>query len=140
MSVHHNPNHNRSQSRSQHLEEVLSRVTRDHGFLAAVLTNAEGLPLSAAAGEDRLLSEVLAAVAPVIERAAYQSNIHSGLESADEVVIQNVDRTRIVCRFFTVNDQPLILACVVPKDVAYRRVMNRAIRDIRQAWNLELEP
>ncbi len=129
-----------SRSRSQHLEHVLSRVVQEQGFLVAVLTNHEGLPLSASAGEDRLLSEVLAAVAPVIERAAHQSNVHSGLEAADEVVIQNVDRTRIVCRFFAVNDQPLILACVVPKNVAYRRAMNTLIREIRQHWNPELEP
>ncbi len=129
-----------SPGRSQHLERVLSCVTQEHGFLVTVLTNHEGLPLSASASEDRLLSEVLAAVAPVIERAAHQSNVHSGLEAADEVVIQNVDRTKIVCRFFTVNDQPLILACVVPKGVAYRRAMNQLIREIRQLWNPELTP
>ncbi len=123
-------------NRSHYIEQVLRETLDEHGFRVIVLTNQEGLPLSAATHEDRMISDVLAAVAPVIERAASQSNTHSGLDPADEVVVQNVDRTKIVCRFFTVDSQKLILACVVPKDKAYRRAMNKMIRNIQKAWSV----
>ncbi len=124
-------------TRSQQLENVLSRTVREEGFVASVLTTPEGLPLSSALREDRSLSDILAAVAPVLEQAARRTSTRSGLEEADEVVIRGADRTRLVCRFFVVDGQALTLASIVPKGVAYRRTMNQVIRAVQQIWNEE---
>ncbi len=126
-------------TRSQQLENILHNLVAHHGFVAAVLTTPLGLPLSSALRDDRSLSDILAAVAPVLEQAAQRSSTRSGLHEADEVVIRSADRTRLICRFFTIQDQPLILASIVPKGVAYRRAMNQALRAIREAWQTTQE-
>ncbi len=124
---------------SQQLEAVLRSMVEERGFVAAVLTTPVGLPLSSALREERSLSDILAAVAPVLEQAAQRTSARSGLEAADEVVIRSTDRTLLVCRFFGVGDQSLILASIVPKGLSYRRVMNDAIRSVRAAWSFAEE-
>ncbi len=126
-------------TRSQRLASILRDLVETRGFVAAVLTTHMGLPLSSAMREDRSLSDILAAVAPVLEQAAQRTSARSGLDDADEVVIRSADRTRLICRFFTVEGQQLILASIVPKGVAYRRAMNQALRAIREAWQTSQE-
>ncbi len=118
-------------TQSSELEAILQRSLDEHRFLAAVIATPEGLPLSTALKGQLSTTEILAAVAPVIQRAAHRSSAYFGLQEPDEAVIQ-AGRQKIVCRFFEVNQKPLILIAVVPKSDPYRRTMNRMVRDIRQ--------
>ncbi len=117
------------------LHEALRQLNREGGFIASVLTDGDGLPISVTTSTGSDPGEALAAVVPLLQRQAQHSSRQTGLSDAEEVVIRNSDHTRLVCRFFEAGGQGLILACVVPGKRAYRRAMNRAIKAIRQAWS-----
>ncbi len=123
-----------SSTRSETLAQILHTMLDEHNFSAAVLTGSSGLPLASAQRQDRELSNLLAAIAPVLEQAAQRTTSHTEIDIADEIVIRGAERSRVVCRFFQAGEQPLILAAIVPPRVTYRRTMNQAIRAIRQAW------
>ncbi len=116
------------------LRERLKEITRASNFVATVLTDGDGLPLVIASETESDLAEMLAAVAPLVQRMVQRSNERAGLSEANEVVINNADRSRLICRFFTARQQMLILACLVPEKVNYRRAMNEAINLVMRSW------
>ena len=77
---------------------------------------------------------MLAAVAPLVQRMVQRSNERAGLSEANEVIINNADRSRLICRFFVARRQMLILACLVPDGVPYRRAMNLTISTVQKIW------
>jgi hypothetical protein len=46
-------------------------------------------------------------------------------------MLRTENQTRLVSRYFPSEDKRLILALLVPKGQAYRRLTNQAIREIR---------
>lgn len=118
-------------NQSRELESTLQLALKEHGFSAVVVATSEGLPLSSATNGEHEASEILAAVAPVVEQAAQRSSTFYGLQPPEEVVIR-AGNQRMVCRFFEVGNLPLILVVVTPRKARYRRAMNRILRDVRQ--------
>jgi predicted regulator of Ras-like GTPase activity (Roadblock/LC7/MglB family) len=118
------------------IQQELAHLNARGEFALAVLTDGDGLPLAAATPNATERIEMLAAVAPLVQRMVQRSNERAGLSTASEVVVQNADGSRLICRFFRAREQELILACVVPKAKAFRREMNTAIRAILKAWDL----
>jgi predicted regulator of Ras-like GTPase activity (Roadblock/LC7/MglB family) len=114
------------------LQQELERLNRDGQFIAAVLTDGDGLPIAAATPSDNQLADMLAAIAPLVERLAQRSNERAGFSAAQEVVIDNADRTRLVCRFFEARRQRMILACVVPAPLSFRREMSKTMRALQK--------
>ncbi len=121
-------------SRSRAMQDHLSSLNAQGNFIASVLTNADGLPIAAATTSGNRLADLLAAVAPLVERMVQRSNERAGLAAADEVAIRNADDARLVCRFFEAGGDTLILACVAPASQPHRRVMNQAVRAIAAIW------
>lgn len=127
------PNH--SEESNQSIHDQLKEINQRSGFTATVVTDGDGLPLVIASQtESTDLAEMLAAVAPLVHRMVQRSNERAGLSEANEVIINNDDRTRLICRFFVAGQQELILACVVPDQVAYRRTMNETISLVVNLW------
>jgi predicted regulator of Ras-like GTPase activity (Roadblock/LC7/MglB family) len=116
------------------VQQLLTRVNKQGHFVASVLTDSDGLPIAAAAPLKSQLADMLAAIAPLVQRMVQRSNERAGLSEAYEVVINNADRLRLVCRFFEARQQTLILACLVTEDLAYRRAMNEAAQAIQRIW------
>ncbi len=116
------------------VQQELSSLNERGQFVASVLTDGDGLPIAATTQGESQLAEMLAAVAPLVERMVQRSNERAGLPAANEVVINNADGSRLVCRFFQARQQMLILACVVPDQAPYRRAMNMAVRAIQTVW------
>jgi hypothetical protein len=56
------------------------------------------------------------------------------LAQVDELSLVGDDRTRLACRYFSLDGQDLVLAVLVPSEHYYRRRTNQAIRKIRQSW------
>jgi predicted regulator of Ras-like GTPase activity (Roadblock/LC7/MglB family) len=116
------------------LQQELSQLNQRGGFTASVLTDGDGLPIAVDSHADGQLPEMLAAVAPLVERMVQRSNERVGLSEASEVVINNADGSHLVCRFFEARHRTLILACLVRGPNSYRRAMNMAVRAIQAAW------
>ncbi|NPA27034.1 MAG: hypothetical protein GXO36_05515 [Chloroflexi bacterium] len=120
--------------------EILQDMVRQSGLWAAVLTDFQGLPFAHAIAEDWLaerdhdrqfLVDILAAFAPPLLRTGGQLERYVGDFQMDEISVRTVHGARIVSRMFTWQDMPLILTVLVPPRRAYRRVMNRTIRQLR---------
>jgi len=115
-------------------EKILQEMNRAGDFKAAVLSTTEGLSLaSAPAGyEDEMTAAMVALLNKVAGRARRQLN----LAQVDELSLVGDDRTRLACRYFSVVGQDLVLAVLIPPDRCYRRLTNRAIREIRRTWTV----
>ena len=73
----------------------------------------------------------------MLNEVARQTHRQLNLAQVDELSLVGDDRTRLACRYFSVAGQNLVLAVLVPPDSYYRRLTNRAIRQIRRAWMVE---
>jgi predicted regulator of Ras-like GTPase activity (Roadblock/LC7/MglB family) len=113
-------------------EKILQELNRDGDFKAAVLSTTEGLSLaSAPAGYE---DEMAAAMVALLNKVARQARQQLNLAQVDELSLVGDDRTRLACRYFSLDGQDLVLAVLVPSDHYYRRRTNQAIREIRQSW------
>ena len=113
-------------------EKILREMNHAGGFKAAVLSTTEGLSLaSAPAGYE---DEITAAMAALLNEVARRAHRQLNLAQVDELSLVDDDRIRLACRYFGVAGQSLVLSVLVPPDRYYRRLTNRAIREIRQAW------
>ncbi|NIO67939.1 MAG: hypothetical protein GTN71_02470 [Anaerolineae bacterium] len=116
-------------------EKILQEMNRAGDFKAAVLSTTEGLSLaSAPAGYE---DEMAAAMVALLNKVARQAHRQLNLAKVDELSLVGDDRIRLACRYFSVAGQNLVLAVLVPPDRYYRRLTNRAIREIRRAWTAE---
>ncbi|MEA3338885.1 MAG: roadblock/LC7 domain-containing protein [Chloroflexota bacterium] len=115
------------------LEDILNRIVADGDYEAALLSDEDGLPLAATATGDS--AAMLAAMAGLFHNSATQASRRLNLSYINELSLVGDDRFRLVCRFFeTASGQSLGLVAIVPPDHAYRRITNRAIREIKEAW------
>ncbi len=119
--------------RSQRWHNILRTLVNEGRFLAAVLTDFQGLPFAAAWDvsqplPSRELVDILAAFTPPLLRIGKQMENYMGEFDLDEVIVRTQQGVRVVTRMLYLEDTPLILTALVPPKRAYRRAMNRAIR------------
>jgi predicted regulator of Ras-like GTPase activity (Roadblock/LC7/MglB family) len=113
-------------------EKILREMNHAGGFKAAVLSTTEGLPLaSAPVGYE---DEIAAAMVALLNEVARQTHRQLNLAQVDELSLVGDDRIRLACRYFSVDGQDLVLAVLTPPNHYYRRLTNRAIREIRRCW------
>ncbi|MCK4473317.1 MAG: roadblock/LC7 domain-containing protein [Anaerolineae bacterium] len=112
------------------LKEILHEMNEAGRFQVSVLTSTEGLPIATVpAGYN---SDLTAAMVAMLQRASNDAQSHLGMAEVDEMTIRDRDRSRLVCRYIVVGGEELILATIVPSGHPYRRVTNRAIKQIEQ--------
>ncbi|HFE66265.1 MAG TPA: hypothetical protein ENJ93_03295 [Chloroflexi bacterium] len=123
-------------SGSAQLSDILAEMNREGGFSIAIVTDRNGFPVAAAAapGED---PDTQSAVVALVQKTAAQARHQLGMAQTDEISLYDADGQRLVCRPFSVNEYDMILAVRIPnKKQSYRRLTNRAIREIKKSWRL----
>lgn len=113
----------------QQFEEVLEQMTQSGEFTSVVLASDEGLPLASVPSPYD--SDTTAAMVALLQSVTREARDQLSMSEVDELTISDRDRIRLVCRYLEVNGEVLILAAMVPPNVYYRRVTNRAIRRIK---------
>ena len=113
-------------------EKILQEMNRAGDFKATVLSTTEGLSLASAPANYE--DEMAAAMVALLNKVAGQTRQQLNLVQVDELSLVGDDRTRLACRYFSVAGQDLVLAVLTLPDHCYRRLTNRAIREIRRAW------
>jgi predicted regulator of Ras-like GTPase activity (Roadblock/LC7/MglB family) len=122
------------ESGSVQMNRVLADMNKDGGFPISVLTDSQGLTIASSA-EEGMDPERQSAVAAFLEKAILQVSKQLGMDGAVEISFFDANGRRLVCRMFTVHDQGLILAVMVPdRDKTYRRATNHAVCRIRKIW------
>jgi predicted regulator of Ras-like GTPase activity (Roadblock/LC7/MglB family) len=120
----------RENARPTSLQDILRQMNADGRFEVVILASRDGLLI--ATEPEGYDSEVTAATVALLRRVSSDAREQLGLAALDEVTIRSSDRVRLVCRYLAVGEQGLILVALVPPDRYYRRVTNRAIRQIVQ--------
>jgi predicted regulator of Ras-like GTPase activity (Roadblock/LC7/MglB family) len=117
------------------LSQILKQMNERGQFRVAVLATSDGLPVATVSTPDD--TEAAAAMAAVLQRVAKQARGPLGMAEVEELVLQSRDRTRMVCRYFQVGNEELILAVMVDPGAYYRSATSRAMREIETIWNTE---
>jgi predicted regulator of Ras-like GTPase activity (Roadblock/LC7/MglB family) len=120
-------------------DSILQELIAQGSIRAAVLVSADGLPLAAATPMNAARPKVfdpdeLAAMVSLVRDVVETTQRRLAMSAVDEVSVVAEDRVRLVCRYFTVGSEAMILAVVAPPQQTYRRLTNQAIRAIRDAW------
>jgi hypothetical protein len=116
------------------MNRLLAAVNEACGFPISVLTDFQGLTIASSAKDGRD-TERQSAVAAFLQKAVLQASKQLGMAGADEISFFDANGQHLVCRFFTVNEQGLILAILVPdRNQAYRRVTQQAVSRIQMIW------
>jgi predicted regulator of Ras-like GTPase activity (Roadblock/LC7/MglB family) len=115
----------------------LRTMNKKGDFKAAVLSLEDGLPLASAPAHYE--DETAAAMATLLNETTKRINHQLRLPKVDEISIVYDDRTRLVCRYFTVDGQALLLMVLAPPDKSYRRLTNRTIKEIERVWISQAE-
>jgi predicted regulator of Ras-like GTPase activity (Roadblock/LC7/MglB family) len=119
-------------SKQELFEEILNRMNEKGNFDAAILSMRDGLPL--ASSPTHYEDDMAAVMVTLLNDAAQKINQELNLSQMDEISIVGDDRTRLVCRYFSVDGSDLLLTVMTPPDRAYRRLTNETIKDIKRIW------
>ncbi len=121
---------------SDGIGELLARMNEAGGFAISLLADKDGFLIAASGGPDQDPRKESAVVA-MVQKAASQASDRLNLSAADEISLFDKQGQRLVCRPFSANGYPLILAVLVPdKYKAYRRLTNKMITTLRRKWKL----
>jgi predicted regulator of Ras-like GTPase activity (Roadblock/LC7/MglB family) len=117
----------RGPSRQTALERALRTLIQEGQCRGAVVASIDGLPLAMAgrSGDKELMAGVAAWLKEFAERT------HTSL---DEIVARDTRGNRFVSRYFSVGNNQLLLAVNIPPGRAYRRLTNKAIKEIQRVW------
>jgi predicted regulator of Ras-like GTPase activity (Roadblock/LC7/MglB family) len=110
-------------SKQELFEEILNRMNEKGNFDAAVLSMRDGLPL--ASSPTHYEDDIAAVMVTLLNDAAQKINQELNLSQMDEISIVGDDRTRLVCRYFSVDSSDFLLTVMTPPDRAYRRLTNQ---------------
>ena len=119
-------------SKQKLFEDILYTMNQQGNFEAAVLSAKDGMPLASSPAHYE--DEMAAAMVTLLNEAAKKINRELRLPQMDEISMVGDDRTRLVCRYFTVDGRELLLTVLTPPDQAYRRLTNQTIKKIKRIW------
>jgi len=114
-------------------DHILEKMASLGHFRAVVLASTGGLPIATASPSGQ--PDVTAAMVALLQGVSRETREQLGLPDLDEVTIVARDRTRLVCRYFTIGDEDLILAVIVEPNGYYRSATAWAMREIDALWN-----
>jgi len=119
-------------SKQELFEEILYKMNKEGNFEAAMLSMQDGLPLASSPAHYE--DEMAAALVTLLNEAAKKIHRELRLAQMDEISLVGDDRTRLVCRYFSVDGHDFLLTVLTPPDQAYRRVTTQTIKEIKRIW------
>ena len=116
-------------------DKILTHMNREGAFSVSVLVSEEGWPVAQAPSSSVVDGKAVAAMMALGREFVGQTRQHLGLGTVDEVSIVIDDRSRLVCRYFTINNRPFVLVVMAQPGQTYRRLTTKAIQEIIVTWN-----
>ena len=114
-------------SRQAEIEKILKSLVNNGLFLSAVVASSDGLPIAMVGKADTMMiAAVSAAVKDLAERAQ---------QGVTEITTRNDKGQTIVTRYFSIDNDLLLLVVEFSAKRTYRRLTSRAIREIKEIWS-----
>lgn len=120
-----------SEGRPLYLHEILEEMNRSGKFRVSVLSSTEGLPIATA--PQSYDSDLASTMVALLQQVSSDAQSQLGMAPIDEVTIRDHENLRLVCRRVVAGGEELILAALVPPNTYYRRVTNRAVKQIKES-------
>jgi predicted regulator of Ras-like GTPase activity (Roadblock/LC7/MglB family) len=109
---------------------ILEDMNQEGGFARSVLATSEGLPIASA--PMRPDHELASAMIAMLGQVSVETQDNLKLAPVDEVTIRTEEKVHLVCRTIPFGTDWICLCVLVPPDLVYRRVTNKAVRRIRE--------
>ncbi|MFO7942758.1 MAG: roadblock/LC7 domain-containing protein [Anaerolineales bacterium] len=109
--------------------DILEEMNEEGEFIRSVLATEEGLPIAAV--PDHSLDNSLSALVSLLHNVSHDVLYQLEMNEISEITIRDQDRYKFVCRRIKTADDSLLLAALVPPDLYYRQVTNRAMKRIQ---------
>ncbi len=121
-------------------DTILAQLNRAGDFTASVLVSEDGWPIAEASASSALDSRTIAAMMALVRDFVQQTRQQLGLGAVDEVSIVIDDRSRMVCRYFGINDKSFVLVVMAQPGHTYRRLTSKAVQEITTMWISSFNP
>ena len=112
------------------LEKVLRKINQEGDFKASILSTLGGFSIAAISFE--FDDVVISAISAIVQEVSARAQKYIGFKRMDEVSLVDDDKFRLVCREFEVAGVIFILTVVVPPYKTYRKLTNRALKEVEK--------
>lgn len=117
------------------IEEEFLRLKEQGQIEALILFNEEGIPMAEVGDFMHYSKDTMTALSVLFHQSVeLLADFETGT-TINETLIRTTNKFCIVSRPFQVNEGHLMLMAIVPQNVSYRKVTNKAVRKIQQFMN-----
>lgn len=121
---------NRTEIPIDAVKKQLEVIAGEGGFKAALLATREGFDVvNVDSGID---SGILAALAGLLFEMSSQIRDFSGARHLDHVTMSGPRGDAVICRFFELLDQPVVLIIISDRTAIFRDLTDRAVEGIKR--------
>ncbi len=120
------------QSPQNVIENFMNEVVGMGNYEMAFLFSEEGLPMAEVKGDGIIPEDRLVEMSLLFQEVMKMADVIGGISEVREIVIEGMNRRRIIFRFFRAFDQNLVLAVVIPPRKTYRGLTNKLVRLIQK--------
>ena len=117
------------------IEEEFLRLRNQGQIEAFILFNEEGIPMAEVGDFTSYNKDTITALSVLFHQAAELIADFEANTTINEASIRTTNNFRIVSRPFQIKDGHLVLIAILPQNVSYRKVTNKAVRRIQELMN-----
>ena len=129
------PNSAAQQSPQSIIEDKMKENIYLGNYEAAFLFSSEGLPLAQAQTRTDVDQAGMVEISLMLKEIHRTINSIADINGLKEVVVEGMNKRKVILRFFTILDQLSILAVVVAPRRTYRNLTNRLVKLVQQTMN-----
>ena len=114
------------------IENFMRKVVGEGNYETAYLFSDEGLPMAEVKGDTVVSEDRLVEISLLFQEIRKMADVNGRISELKEVVLEGMNRKKIIFRFFTGFDQPLVLALIIPPKKTYRGLTNKLVRIVQK--------
>lgn len=117
------------------IEERMQEIIYLGNYEAAFLFNYEGLPLAQASNSSNVNQAGMVEISLMLKQVQQVANSVADINGLKEIIIEGLNKRKVVFRFFQLFDQTTILAVVVTPRRSYRDLTNRLVKVVKEVMS-----
>lgn len=115
------------------IEDEMQKIINLGNYEAAFLFSSEGLPLAQVRNRAAVGQAEMVEISLMLKKVQRAAKSVADINDLKEIVIEGLNKRKVVFRFFTVLAQLSILAVVVTPKRSYRNLTNRLVNTVGKA-------